>query len=71
MEFRGTVKPRRRGGWIARAVLVEQRFGQLVETQIGPKELPDQPTCVVWLTDAAVRFGAGQPKIVTLAGSGR
>jgi hypothetical protein len=71
MEFQGVVKPRRRGGWIARGLIVEQRFGQRVETQIGPKEFADQPASVAWLTEAAARLGIGQPVIATMAFSVR
>lgn len=71
MEFSGIVKPRRRGGWIARGVIVEQRFGQIVETQIGPREFADQPASVAWLSEAAARLGIVQPAIATMAGSGR
>ena len=65
MEFSGTVKPRRRGGWIARGVILEQRFGQIVETQVGPKELPDRDTCVAWLNHAAAQLGIERPRIAT------
>jgi hypothetical protein len=71
MEFNGIVKPRRRGGWIARGLVVEQRFGQLVETQIGPREFADQSASVTWLTDAARRLGIGRPQIATLTVSRR
>jgi hypothetical protein len=71
MEFKGTVKPRRRGGWIARGLVVEHRFGQVFETQIGPREFTDKPACVAWLNDAAARLGIGRPHIATLVTSGR
>ncbi len=71
MEFSGIVKPRRRGGWIARGLIVEQRFGQLFETQIGPREFADQSASVTWLADAAMRLGIGRPQIATLAATRR
>ena len=71
MEFQGVVKPRRRGGWIARGIVVEQRSGQRFETQIGPKEFADKPASVAWLTEAAARLGIGKPSIATLAVAGR
>jgi hypothetical protein len=70
MEFQGMVKPRRRGGWIARGLVVEQRFGQRFETQIGPREFPDQGAGVAWLTEAAARLQIVKPAIVTLAAAG-
>ena len=71
MEFTGTVKPRRRGGWIARGLIVEHRFGQVFETQIGPREFRDKPASVAWLSEAATRLGFARPHIATLATSGR
>jgi hypothetical protein len=71
MQFNGTIKPRRRGGWIARGVIVEHRFGQIFETQVGPREFADQPSCVAWLADAAKRLGARRPRIATLVASDR
>ena len=71
MEFQGVVKPRRRGGWVARGVVVEQRSGQRFETQVGPREFPDKPAGVAWLTAEAGRLGIGEPAIAMLAGSAR
>jgi hypothetical protein len=71
MEFQGMVKPRRRGGWIARGVVVEQRSGQRFETQVGPREFADGPASIAWLTEAAVLLGIGKPAIATLTLIGR
>ena len=71
IEFQGVVKPRRRGGWIARGLIVEQRFGQRVATQIGPREFADQPAGVAWLTEIAARLEVGGPAIATFAVAGR
>ena len=71
MEFQGVVKPRRRGGWIARGLVIEQRSGQRFETQVGPREFPDKPSGIAWLTEAATGLGIGKPAIATLALSGR
>ena len=67
MEFKGIVKPHRRGGWVARGLLIEQRFGQIFETQIGPREFGDRLASVAWLTDAAKGLGIGRPRIETLS----
>jgi hypothetical protein len=71
MEFQGVVKPRRRGGWIARGLIVEQRSGQRFETQIGPREFADQGAGLTWLTEAASRLEISEPAIVTLSAGGR
>ena len=71
MKFQGMVKPRRRGGWIARGLVLEQRSGQLFETQIGPKEFADKVASVAWLTEAAARLGIAKPAIAMLATAGR
>jgi hypothetical protein len=69
MEFSGTVRPARRGGWIARGVIIEQRSGQVFETQVGPRQFSDRPDSVAWLKERAVRLGFGKPAIAVLANS--
>jgi hypothetical protein len=63
MNFKGTVKPRRRGGWIARGLIVEERSGQIFETQVGPREFADAKACSIWLAAVAKQLGCGRPAI--------
>ncbi len=57
MKFNGTIKPRRRGGWIARGLIVEVRSGQIVETQIGPREFAERKAGSNWLEQVAKELG--------------
>jgi hypothetical protein len=53
ITFEGTIKELRRGGWAARGVVVANRHGQLIETQIGPKAFDTETSCDAWLRAAA------------------
>ena len=52
-RFEGIVKPLRRGGWSARGLVVATQHGQLIETQIGPKEFDAKESSVEWLRQVA------------------
>jgi hypothetical protein len=66
MNFKGTVKPRRRGGWIARGLIVEERHGQVFETQVGPREFAEKKAGSSWLEEVAKQLGYGKPTIAVL-----
>ena len=53
IAFEGTIRELRRGGWAARGLVVANRHGQLVETQIGPKAFETEDHCDAWLRAAA------------------
>jgi hypothetical protein len=52
-RFDGVVKPMRRGGWSARGVVIVTQHGQLIETQIGPREFPGVEASMEWLRGVA------------------
>jgi len=51
--FEGTIRELRRGGWAARGLVVTNRHGQLVETQVGPKAFDSEDGCDAWLRETA------------------
>ena len=51
--FEGTIRPLRRGGWAARGMVIANRHGQLIETQIGPMAFDSEDMCDAWLRAAA------------------
>ena len=67
MNFKGTVKPRRRGAWIARGLIVEERSGQVFETQIGPREFDEPKASADWLREVARTMGHTKPTIAVLS----
>jgi len=67
MNFKGTVKPRRRGGWIARGLIVEERSGQVFETQVGPREFDEPKASADWLREVARTMGYSKPAIAVLS----
>jgi hypothetical protein len=66
MNFKGTVKPRRRGGWIARGLIIEERYGQVFETQVGLREFDEPKASSDWLREVAKNMGYTKPAIVVL-----
>ena len=66
MDFKGIVKPRRRGGWIARGLIVEERHGQIFETQIGPREFAEPATSLQWLREVATQMGCSRPELAVV-----
>ena len=64
LRFDGVVKPLRRGGWSARGVIVATQHGQLIETQIGPKEFDGSDASMAWLYRAAADRAIEAVKIV-------
>ena len=70
LRFDGVVKPLRRGGWSARGVIVATQHGQLIETQIGPKEFDGSDASTAWLYQAAAERAIEAVKIVVKTGGG-
>lgn len=58
--FEGTVKPQRRGGWSARAILTMERHGQLFDTLIGTRAFPTERAATDWLRTLASEWVPGQ-----------
>jgi hypothetical protein len=64
LRFDGVVKPMRRGGWSARGVVVATQHGQLIETQIGPREFAAVEASTQWLRAAAAERAIDALQIV-------
>ena len=62
--FEGTIRPLRRGGWTARGLVVANRHGQLIETQVGPKAFFTDVSCDAWLRAAAAGLNIDSVRIV-------
>ncbi len=64
----GIVKAMRRGGWSARSVIVTVRHGQIFETQVGPRQFPEEKAARDWLREVAAAHSIKAPRILLGAG---
>ncbi|MEO6394318.1 MAG: hypothetical protein ABIO40_00220 [Devosia sp.] len=69
LRFDGIVKPLRRGGWSARGVVIATRHGQLIETQIGPKEFPERELSEHWLRQIAAELSIETVRVTNGSGA--